>query len=319
MSFHDQSHQAAPSHGGSAKELESEGPWERYAHYAHKAHLAAEGVEVAAEKLGHAGEFVEHVRAAAKLVKTHSQMAYDLRRMSRGLGQIERVAMEGGARGAKARAQLSEARAAFRTAESTFVAERDSVAAAHKVLHEFKLIQDGAQGKALVKLGQSATELESALGASRVGSALLKVGRVTSSKAFINGLIVVGAACEGIASFTDSTAQTTTGKAANAALGAGAGALTMMNPYVAGADILMPEGYKLSEVYHGGAGAVTAIGEGLMKGDTRPMDEFHKRSMEGHYGKVIKAASEAGQYWADKGVVGGFKEFVHAVHWWVSQ
>jgi hypothetical protein len=110
-------------------------------------------------------------------------------------------------------------------------------------------------------------------------------------------------------------------------LGAGAGALTMANPVVAIADWLAPNGYKLSEVYHGGAGAVTAIAEGLLTYDTRAMDEFHKRSMQGHYGKVMQAASEAGVYWAEEGITGGLSkffheaslsEFFHAVNWWVN-
>jgi hypothetical protein len=55
-----------------------------------------------------------------------------------------------------------------------------------------------------------------------------------------------------------------------------------------------------------------------LTGDTKAMDDFHKRSMEGSYGKVIQAASEAGEYWAKKGLRGGLKEFADAVRWWVS-
>ena len=77
----------------------------------------------------------------------------------------------------------------------------------------------------------------------------------------------------------------------------------------------------LTKVY----GAVTAIGEAVFTGDIRAMDEFHKRAMQGGYGKVMKVASEAGEYWANKGIVGGLKEFggglkefVVSLNWWVS-
>jgi hypothetical protein len=92
----------------------------------------------------------------------------------------------------------------------------------------------------------------------------------------------------------------------------------MLNPYVAAADLVAPKGYKLSEVYRGTAGALSSIGEGLVTDDTRAMDEFHKRSMNGSYGKLMAAASEAGEFWADKGLRGGLREFANAVSWWVS-
>lgn len=293
--------------------------WEHYAHYAHQAHLAAEGTEFAAHKLSHAAEYLKHVQAAARLSKTHGQMAYDLRRMARGIAKLENVAKEGGARGAKASQQLSRARAAFQAAQSEFEVERPAVNAARKVLGEYRAVQRGAQGEALLKLGEAASRLETALSTSRVGSKLLTVGRITVSKNFVRGLIVVGAACEAVSSYTDSTARTFGGKAANAVLGAGSGALTMLNPYVAAGDLVAPDGYKLSQIYHGGAAAVSALGEGILTNDSRAMDDFHRRSMQGSYGKVIQAASEAGEYWANKGISGGLREFVEAVHWWMSQ
>ena len=46
--------------------------------------------------------------------------------------------------------------------------------------------------------------------------------------------MVVGAAAAAVHSLIESPAETTAGKIANAALGGGAGALTMVNPWVAG-------------------------------------------------------------------------------------
>jgi hypothetical protein len=51
-----------------------------------------------------------------------------------------------------------------------------------------------------------------------------------------------------VASYADSTAQTTGGKWANAGTGAATGALTMIKWRAAAADVLLPKGYKLSEV-----------------------------------------------------------------------
>src|SRR5205823_5370807 len=109
----------------------------------------------------------------------------------------------------------------------------------------------------------------------------------------------IGAGLEAVASYADSSAQTTTGKVINAGLGGAGGALTMVNPAVAAVDLITPKGYKPSEVFHGTAAVVTVIGEAALTGDTKPLDEFHKKSMEGHYGKIMQASSEAGEYWAD--------------------
>lgn len=291
---------------------------EHLAHYAHELHLAAEGVEVGAHAVHKAIQFVRHAQAAFKLMKTHSQMAYDLRRMSRGISKLERMAKQGGKVGESARQKLTEAKEAYKAAAAAFKEERAAVRAANVVVLEYKAVQSGLKGTALVKLGAAAAELETALHGSRVGRMLMTTGRVVASKPFTRGLIVIGAGLEAVAGYVDSSAQTTVGKGVNAALGGAGGALTMINPAVAAVDLVTPKGYKPSEVFRGTAGALTVIGEAFLTEDTKPLDEFHKKSMEGHYGKVMQAASEAGEYWADKGIVDGLKEFTDAVRWWVS-
>jgi hypothetical protein len=54
--------------------------------------------------------------------------------------------------------------------------------------------------------------------------------------------------------------------------------------------------------------AVTLV-EGVLTGDTRGMLSFHEQSLKGEYGAVFQKASEAGDYWADKGIKGGLSEF----------
>jgi hypothetical protein len=304
-------HPHGEAHSGAAH-------WEHLAHYAHEAHLAAEAIESAAHNLHHLQEYLKHVQAGAKLIKAHAQMAYDLRRMRAATAKLEQVVARGGKPAMEPGKKLRKVKEALASAEEAFAAERSAVRAAYEFASEYKAFKSTAMGAAKLRLGQAATKFEVALRTSRVGRDLLKLGRITTSKPFVRGLIVVGSAFEGIASYFDSTARTTTGKSVNAALGAGSGALTMANPYVAGGDFLLPKGYKLSELYHGGATAVTAIGEGLLRGDCEAMDEFHRRSMRGHYGKVMQAASEAGEFWAEKGIVGALKEFAEGVRWWVS-
>jgi hypothetical protein len=292
--------------------------WEHLVHYAHEAHLAAEAIESATHNLHHLQEYLKHVQAGAKLIRAHAQMAYDLRRMRAATAKLEQVVARGGKPAMEAGKKLKKAKEALASAEQAFAAERSAVRAAYEFASEYRAFKSTAMGAAKLRLGQAAAKFEVALRTSRVGRDLLKLGRITASKPFVRGLVVVGSAFEGIASYFDSTAKTTTGKGVNAALGAGSGALTMANPYVAGGDFLLPKGYKLSELYHGGATGWTAIGEGLLRGDCEAVDEFHQRSMRGHYGKVMQAASEAGEFWAEKGIAGGLKEFAEAVRWWVS-
>jgi hypothetical protein len=308
-------------HKSSAEEEEER--WEEHlAHYAHEMHLAAEWAEEI-ERSVH----VAHIAAAAKLLKAHGQMAWDLRRMARGIRALENVAKQGGRKGAKAAQQLIKAKAAFNAAKSEFEAERNAVSKASALIQKSKLLRaellrDGDEASRLLRLGESVTEFENALRTSRIGSKLLTVGRVVgriaTNKIFVRGLIVVAVAIEAVESYVDSTAQTKAGKTANAALGAGASLGIMASPVLTVIDLIAPKEAKPSVILHGGMTAVTAVGEGFISGDTRAMDEFHKRSMQGHYGKVMQAASEAGEFWAEKGIGGGLREFADAVRWWMT-
>jgi hypothetical protein len=291
--------------------------FEHLAHYAHRAHLAAEHVEWAAEKLEHATEYVRHCEAAAKMLKAHAQMAFDLRRMHKSIATLEHMAQRTRHDGELLQ-RLEKAKAAVRAAESEFKAEGPAANAAARVLEELARLKKGAAGQGVAKLGELAGALEGVLGASRIGRTLLTIGRITASKTFVNGLVVVGTLCDAAWSYSDSTATTRGGKLVNGLLGGASGALIQKNRWVAAADLVTPKGYKLSEIYHAGAGAITAIGDSAVTKDSKAMDEFHRRSMQGYYGKVIQVASEAGEFWADKSIAGGLKEFVVAVHWWVT-
>lgn len=272
-------------------------------HVVHEAHLAADAVEIGAHAAHDASHYAKHADAARKLTTAHSQMAQDLRKMSSGITALENVARSGG--GAEAVAKLADARKAYQTAKTAFEAERPAVAEAARFLQELSAKKDASGINSKLRLGQAAIKLERALSASAAGRGLLATGAVVTNPAFARGLVVVGAGLEGYVGYADSTTQTTGGKLTNGALAGAGGALLMSNMWVAGADLMAPKGFKLSEIYRGGAGAVSSIAEGMVTGDTRGMDEFQRRSKNGDYGQVMKASSEAGDYWAKNGIEGG--------------
>lgn len=238
--------------------------------------------------------------------------------MKRTVNTLERMATQGGQVGEKARASLDDAKAAYESAKSLYADEKLARAAANEFVALSKSVESTSKGVAMIKLGRAATGLETALSGSKLGRGLMATGRITASQGFARGLVVAGAVLEGVVSYTDSPAQTVAGKVSNAALGAGGGALVMVNPVVAVGDLVAPKGYTLSEIYRGGATAISSIAEGFATGNTSAMDKFHRRSLNGDYGAVMQAASEAGEYWTEKGITGGLKEFAQSVQWWLS-
>jgi len=82
---------ALKGHGQNRAEHEDNARWEHLTHYAHRTHLAAEAAVVTAESI--------HIVAAARMLKAHSQMAGDLKRMGRALRALENTAKEGGRKG----------------------------------------------------------------------------------------------------------------------------------------------------------------------------------------------------------------------------
>ena len=292
---------------------------EHLAHYAHRLHVVLEEVEHSEHRLHHWGGYAKEIQAAQRLAKTHAQMAFDVRRMRKGVAVIERVAKQGGKVGPKAAAQLTKARSALTAAQKAFASERPAVAEAEKLLRTAAACRGTTQGVLVQKIGQLTVKFTAALSQSPVGRALLVTNRVVLSKPVVNGLLVVGAALDAIAAYQQSPAQTQAGRLTNAALAAGFGVLIAKKSPVAIVDaFVLPTGYKLSEIYKGTAAALPAIGEGLLAGDTRAMDEFHARAMKGSYGKVMEAASEAGEYWDQKGLRSGLREFEDSLRWWVS-
>lgn len=164
-------------------------------------------------------------------------------------------------------------------------------------------------GTATKSVGERVTRLVGALEGTRVGSLALRGRNILASKGFERASAVFAVGGEALSGFLDSPATTTGGKTANAILAGGGGYLMMkQHPAIAAADLVLSEGNKPSEVLRGTAGALTAIGEGALTGDTSSMAKFHEMSKAGHYGNFMKDASKAGDYYASKSLGSFFSD-----------
>ena len=272
---------------------------------------------------------------AQKVVSATLAQIKVLKRQARGLAN--RVGKSGG--GAKVQARLAEVeaeiakleqvvaeqRAALRSAQAAMKAEQ---AAAKGVLARIRQLL-GHEGVAKEKAGTwlwrtvgrylapRINRLVAFLEASSSGTKLLAALRKLSNPWVGRVLIGATAVFEGVNAYVTSKNRTTAGKAADATITGASEALVVANPVTAIADLVLPKDYKLSKLYRGGSGAVTAIGEGLLTGDTSAMEDFHEASKRGEYGKVMQAASEAGDYWAEHGIVGGLKDFGRELWDWL--
>lgn len=209
--------------------------------------------------------------------------------------------------------------------------ERAHHAAEHTLKHMKKDLVDAGMGKFKnVKKGTKAwgrhlTKLQKVQRQAKTAVAASKTAKL--AKVFNAGgkaLSVAGPVLNGVAQYGESTAQTKTGKAVNA-LGAGVvdGVLTKAVPVVAAVDaaasLLLPDsvmkktGGGINGTLNTSVRVITTTAEGLITGDTRGMEAFHEKSKKGDYGVVFQAASEAGDYWAQHGVVGGLKNAWSAI------
>jgi hypothetical protein len=256
-------------------------------------------------------------------------MARELRFLKRSLLKLEHVrdqsVGQNVARSEAVSKQIAGLKAAYAAAESSYKAEQPAVRAANQFLRAAKVATRTGKGRALLALGKAASRFEVALKTTAAGRKLLGIAKFVSTPAFAHGVMAVGAAVEAVGGYVESPATTTAGKGVNAVLAGGGGALVMANPAVAVADLLLPHGYKPSEHYRGtaagaatlGEAAVQSILEGPASVSTAGMEDFHERSKSGHYGHVMQLSSEAGDYWADEGIIGGVQDFAHDFWEWL--
>jgi hypothetical protein len=134
----------------------------------------------------------------------------------------------------------------------------------------------------------------------------------------------IGVAATALSAAVQSDASSRTGKVVN---GAAAGVLTKvaaqaLSTPVAVADMVLnvageklvgekmnkaAGGYITGHAISTPANLATAYFEAA-RGDTRALDKFSEKARGGDYGAIYQAAVNAGDYWADHGIVGGLKE-----------
>ncbi|MFI7482634.1 hypothetical protein ACH9EU_09465 [Kocuria sp. M1R5S2] len=274
---------------------------------------------------------LEAERAISRLLAEARQ----LRKKARALGN--RISRSGG--GAKVAAELARVEAEILRVERLVVEQRAALQAARAAMKAEAAAASGVLARIRQLMGHEGIAKEKAAGrlwqvvgkhlvpringllrlleASASGAKLLSVLSRLRSPWVTRTLIGAAALLEGVSAYLTTKNRTGAGKIADAALTAGSGALVVANPATALADLFLPKDYKLSTMYRGGSGAITSLGEGLITGDTSAMESFHEASKRGEYGKVMQVSSEAGDYWAEHGVVGGLKSFGRELWDWL--
>lgn len=152
----------------------------------------------------------------------------------------------------------------------------------------------------------------------RAASTGAKVSKLANAAS--KGLGVVGTGLAAANQYMESSAQTTAGKVVDAggaaamdiALGVVSSKTALLDGLLNAVlpdSIIKKSGGLISGNLSTSVRSIVTVGESLITGDTRGLDDFHTRSKRGEFGVVFQAASEAGDYWAEKGVAGGLKEF----------
>lgn len=124
----------------------------------------------------------------------------------------------------------------------------------------------------------------------------------------------VGAGVTALDQGVRSSAETWLGKITSGGA-AGAFALGVNNPYVAAADMA---GLALgldgpSQIMNSSFESIVVTTEGLITGSPAGMSNLHQRQLAGEWGPLFREAAEAGDFWAEHGVVGGMGMFWDAV------
>lgn len=148
-------------------------------------------------------------------------------------------------------------------------------------------------------------------------SALRTANTASRIRTASTALNVAGGVLTGVSQYQNSDAQSTAGRTTSAT---GAGSLAVAvgarHPYLAAADAaasLLGAPETPSNVLNRSIDTITTVGEGLITGDTRGMENLHQRNLRGDHGPVFQAAAEAGEFWSEHGVVGGLQLFGDAV------
>lgn len=184
-----------------------------------------------------------------------------------------------------------------------------SYADAAKMRASQVFVEGGEQALHATQAHRAAANLETA--ALRTANTSARIHTASSA------LNVAGGVLTGVSQYQNSNAQSTAGRTVSAT---GAGSLAVAvgarHPYLAAADAaasLLGSPETPSNVLNRSVDTIATVGEGLITGDTRGMESLHQRNLRGDHGPVFQAAAEAGEFWAEHGIVGGLRQFGDAV------
>ena len=131
------------------------------------------------------------------------------------------------------------------------------------------------------------------------------------------GLAVIGAGANGINQGLNADATSTTGKVLTGVGATGISfAASKLHPGVAAVDLAT--GGAVSQNLNNGVNAPITIIDGLATGNSEGMENLHQENLRGDNGVIAREAAEAGDFWAEKGVSGGLREFGDAVNYFFT-
>ncbi len=121
------------------------------------------------------------------------------------------------------------------------------------------------------------------------------------------GVDVVGTAGDTLEQAMETSAQTWLGKLTSTGAAGGFSWAARNNPVVAIGDVAggFLGGDTPSGVWNASVESITVTTEGLLTGESGGMAALHQKQLNGDWGPLFREAAEAGDFWAENGVLGG--------------
>ena len=119
----------------------------------------------------------------------------------------------------------------------------------------------------------------------------------------------LNAAINGVKGFKESPCTTTTGKIVDGGLDATFNLLLSQSPVTNIGDLILPEGYRISEMTDSTSSAISSSVESFFTGDGTALENYTEKVESGQYGKAAQSGTEVQQYWDEHGVGGGLQLF----------
>ena len=122
-----------------------------------------------------------------------------------------------------------------------------------------------------------------------------------------NPFNAINAGVNGMKGYEESPCTTETGKVVDGLLDGTFNFLLGSNMVTNAGDIILPEGYKISEMTDSASSALTSMMEAVITGETTALENYTQKVETGEYGIAPQTGIKAQQYWEEQGVVQGVK------------